>query len=550
MRQRPSDHGGKSPLRHWALVTAATTACLLVGLPATAGPAGADSSSLPPVPAGLYVQSRCAALVLSNHVVDLGGTISANAGPARPEACNGHVSWVWGAGDDLRVKSGCKVNGTTCTFKATSSTQGWDQVCLDGSSGFGAWESCDYYYVLGEGTSVIDGYVTDRDKQGVAGTEVRAVGDGGGSAQSGSDGYYAIVVKPGSYHVVPSGGPQGKEAPSYSPSETNISVARSRTAKADFELLAGIELQLRFADDSVPATGLEVVTATVTTSEYGKPLPNDPVQLTIMPGQPVDEAVTDAPLASICAESISRIWPQGYLSAPDVLPVDITTDANGHYKFSITVGSRPGVWRLQAWAQTSDGLALDLTASETKSITVTSLGSARLSNFVAEVNLLAKSTHIFDDLENPESSESELADVTAHPPSGADLGGLAYALGQSKQDETMIIFPAERPPVTHDGVVVLDARNDNDLIIDPGEWTGAGLPSTITDAASLYSIIQKGLLPDVPTLEQWATGADVKAWKTISGNGLAVPEGPFQGFGWGYGPGAPPLTTQIPGSRY
>ncbi len=548
--KRRTDHGGYSPRRHGAVLAAVTAISLLVGLPATAGPALADSSSLPPVPAGLYVQSRCAALVLSNHVVDLGGTISANAGPARPEACNGSVGWTWGVGDDLQVESGCKVNGETCTFKATSSTEGWDQVCLDGSSGFGEWESCDYYDVLGKGTSVIDGYVTDRDNQGVAGTEVRAVGDGGGSALSGSDGYYAIVVKPGSYHVVPSGGPQGKEVPSYAPAETEVSVAPSRTAKADFELLAGIELQLSFADGSVPATGLEVVTGMITTSEYGKALPNDPVQLTVMPGQPVDQAVTDAPLASICAEGISRIWPQGYLNGPDALPVDITTDANGHYKFSITVGSRPGVWRLQAWAETSEGLALDPTASETKSITVTSLGSARLSNFVVEMDVLAKSTHIFDDLENPDSLESELADVTAHPPSGADLGGLAYALGQAKQDETMIVFPADSPPVTHDGVVVLDARNDNDLIIDPNEWTGAGLPSAITDAASLYSIIQKGLLPDVPTLEQWATGADVKAWKTISGNSLAVPEGPFEGFGWGYGPGTPPLTTQIPGSCY
>ena len=189
-------------------------------------------------------------------------------------------------------------------------------------------ESCDYYDVLGDGTSVIDGYVTDRDKQGVAGTEVRAVGDGGGSALSGSDGYYAIVVKPGSYHVVPSGGP----------------------------------------------------------------LPNDPVQLTVMPGQPVDQAVTDAPLASICAESISRIWPQGYLNGPDALPVDITTDANGHYKFGITVGSRPGVWRLQAWAETNEGLAPGPTASETKAVTFTSLGPARLSNFVGEVNLIAGTT--------------------------------------------------------------------------------------------------------------------------------------------------------------
>jgi hypothetical protein len=72
--------------------------------------------------------------------------------------------------------------------------------------------------------------------------------------------------------------------------------------------------------------------------------------------------------------------------------VDITTDANGHYKFGITVGSRPGVWRLQAWAETNEGLALGPTASETKAVTFTSLGPARLSNFVGEVNLIAGTT--------------------------------------------------------------------------------------------------------------------------------------------------------------
>ena len=70
MIKRRTDHGGHSPRRHGAVLAAVTVISLLVGLPATAGPALAGSSSLPPVPAGLYVQSRCAALVLSNPVVD------------------------------------------------------------------------------------------------------------------------------------------------------------------------------------------------------------------------------------------------------------------------------------------------------------------------------------------------------------------------------------------------------------------------------------------------------------------------------------------------
>ncbi len=135
-------------------------------------------------------------------------------------------------------------------------------------------------------------------------------------------------------------------------------------------------------------------------------------------------------------------------------------------------GTTPGVWRLQAWAETTEGLALDPTASETKSVTFTSLGSARLSNLVFEVKLIAKSTNTFAGLENQGSLQAELADVTAHATGEARLGGLAYALGQAKQDEAMIVFPADSPPVTRDGVVVVGTRNDNDLVIDPNEWTG------------------------------------------------------------------------------
>ncbi len=77
----------------------------------------------------------------------------------------------------------------------------------------------------------------------------------------------------------------------------------------------------------------------------------------------------------------------------------------------------------------------------------------------------------------------------------------------------------------------------------PGDDPTGGVSPPVGSAPD-----QMILLPDVPTLEQWATGADVKAWRTISGNSLAVPEGAFEEFGWGCGPGFPPLTTQIPGS--
>ena len=149
----------------------------------------------------------------------------------------------------------------------------------------GPWESCDYYGVPAKGVGVIEGHITDKDGGPVAGVDVTAYGKHSAGAVSGPDGFYAMQANVGSYRVLPSGGFQGKSAPSYSPKIIDATTADGATTTADFRLLAGIELQLHFAKSSVPADGTEVVNGTITTTEFGKPLPNVTVQLEVMPGE-------------------------------------------------------------------------------------------------------------------------------------------------------------------------------------------------------------------------------------------------------------------------
>ena len=220
--------------------------------------------------------------------------------------------------------------GVTCVFKAGASTNGqYGLVCINGSNIQGGWQSCDYYGVPGAGMGVLDGSVTDKSGDPVAGMDVTAYGTQSGGATTNATGYYAIQLAAGSYRVLPSGGPQGKSAPSYRPSLTNATVTDGHTTHSDFQLQAAIELQLHFNTSTVPADGLHVVNGLITTTEFGKPLPNVAVQLEVMPGKTAAEAVTGGPRASVCSAG-SRVWPTGTMSDPDGFPVDITTDATGH----------------------------------------------------------------------------------------------------------------------------------------------------------------------------------------------------------------------------
>ncbi len=455
-------------------------------------------------------------------------------------------TWEWVSVPGSPV-SGCGKDATSCVFKADSSTgTGYAVLCINGSyTQQGPWESCDYYGVPAKGVGVIEGHITDKDGGPVAGVDVTAYGKHSAGAVSGPDGFYAMQANVGSYRVLPSGGFQGKSAPSYSPKIIDATTADGATTTADFRLLAGIELQLHFAKSSVPADGTEVVNGTITTTEFGKPLPNVTVQLEVMPGETAAEAVTSAPRATVC-NSGSRLWPTGTMASPDGFPVTVTTDATGHYDLAITVGTTPGTWSLDAWVENSDGtLSTDTTAaSETQSIKFTRLGSVPLSDFISEFDLAAKSTKALSQVSSmPSVMVSALAQVTSTAAGGTKLGGLAYGLVQAKEGQSVIVFSAEKPPVIDSAgaLPTTFAANADDLVIDPAEWTGAGLPAKF---ASLQAVLDGGGLLRAPTLTEFGSGAPVPAWKTVAHNEIYISSQSFEYLGWGYaGIGAPGPAT-------
>ncbi len=502
---------------------------------ATATPTGGFG---PPVGA---LQSRCEGMSVASHIVFLGHDV---VGRTIPGVCGSapENTWQWASVPGSPV-SGCGKDATSCVFKAESSTgTGYAVLCINGSyTQQGSWESCDYYGVPDKGVGVIEGHVTDKDGGPVAGTDVTAYGKHSAGAVSGPDGFYAMQANAGSYRVLPSGGPQGKSAPSYSPRIIDATTADGATTTADFKLLAGIELQLHFGKSRVPADGTEVVNGTITTTEFGKPLPNVTVQLEVMPGETAAEAVTSAPRATVC-NSGSRLWPTGTMASPDGFPVTVTTDSAGQYDLAVTVGTTPGTWSLDAWAENSDGtLSTDTTAaSETRSITFTRLGSVPLSDFISELDLAAKSTKALSQVSSMASvMVSTLAQVTSTAAGGTKLGGLAYGLVQAKEGQSVIVFSAEKPPVIDSAGALQTtfAANADDLVIDPAEWTGAGLPAKL---ASLQAALDGGLLPRAPTLTEFDSGAPVAAWKTVTHNEIYISSQSFEYLGWGYaGIGAP-----------
>lgn len=97
-------------------------------------------------------QSRCAAMTVSPHVVSVGGTITATAGPAQPGSCGGgpgSVIWTWGFSAGATPVSGsCQANSATCTLTAVFVTSGYVSLCINGASVQGPWDSCDYYAVV------------------------------------------------------------------------------------------------------------------------------------------------------------------------------------------------------------------------------------------------------------------------------------------------------------------------------------------------------------------------------------------------------------------
>jgi hypothetical protein len=140
---------------------------------------------------------------------------------------------------------------------------------------------------------------------------------------------------------------------------------------------------------------------------------------------------------------------------------------------------------------------------------------------------------------------SLLSQVTKTGAGGINFGGLDYSLVNAKDGQSLIIFPEGKPPVLNKAGEMMSGRpgNSGDLVYDPAEWTGAGLASSVTNAASLTSVVSRGLLTRLPTLAEFDAGQSVPGWKTVKGDEITQFSANYEFLGWGY-------PTSTPGACY
>lgn len=463
--------------------------------------------------------SRLGDVNLSPHIARVGQKITAKFKPLTQG-----LSWDW------PVKGvGCKHNSTTCTFTAAA-TEGWAIFTLGIGNSIGAAESQDAYAVPAKGTTIVQGYVTDRSGGGIGGAEVSVRGSGGSyHVQSGGDGFYNVIVKPGRYEITPSGGPSTGKTSKYQPSSVSRDAVKGGNLRADFVLQAGLQVKLSFDHSSVPADGLQIVTATITTTRFGKPDPN--VTVSLRPQEKLSPAQALAgPRAALCGGG-NVIWPTGGLFKPDALPVDVTTDAQGKYQFTLDAGTVPGSFSVDAWAKDGFGKLItdDLSAvTDDATLTMTSLGSTSPDAFPQELAVVASSGAPL--LQSLGSSSGDyyrvLTQLAATTPG---FGGLAFGHSNSPDNgDSVLVYSAAHPPHIDDQGH-LAAGSSDAYIIQGNDWIGTpAIPLT-----DLSAVFRGGRLQILPTLVQWTAGAAVPGWNLKPETPLALGAA-IDGFGWGY----------------
>lgn len=391
-------------------------------------------------------------------------------------------------------------------------------------------------------TGAIEGVVTDADGDPLQGAVVTSYGPTHATAVSGPGGIYYMTVNAGTYRVVPDYTTGDKS--SFAPTSSTVSVAEHGSATANFKLDAGIHVTVELSSTSVPASGFAIVKGTISTTRFGKPDPGVTVSLSVDPTD-VAAALTTAPKVAVCGTT-GRIWPVGpNITDLDPKSVNVVTDANGHYDFSLTVGTVPGDWTLDAWAENQDGsLSTDVpSASDTKVLTVEATGpQTKLRDFLTELNdINSVSTALAGQLnpQNPGSFAYLLALTVKAKLKGLQFSGLTFSVGNAADGQDVVIAPANTQfRIGPNGQVERTSSLLNSLIIDPQEWTGHGLPSTVTNAASLNFVVEHGLLKDIPTVADWESGSSGHLGWSLKAQTLAISTNVLAFWGWAYPPPA------------
>ena len=320
-----------------------------------------------PVPCTAGIQtfctynSRCAPVSFSPHIVHVGEDIVGDAGPATDQCGPGGakaVSWSWGVGAGVTVAKGCGIKSESCTLKATDATpldpqtrSHYTIACIQGTSGFGPWSSCDYYAVIGAHERAISGEVRTKRGKPVAGAEVSIDGPSRSFERTNADGYYSVIVDPGHYRVSVHGVRDTASFCSGHSVGTTCDLNLDKTdGQADFTAPPD-KIELHFSPSHAPADGMSHFEGTIDTiNSAEQPAAGTDVKVT----PPLDAS----PLALVCAGG-KVLYPQ-LLSdgSPLGSPFTVATDANGQVPMTVWPGTADGHWPLHA-AEANDASVSD-----------------------------------------------------------------------------------------------------------------------------------------------------------------------------------------------
>jgi hypothetical protein len=389
-------------------------------------------------------------------------------------------------------------------------------------------------------TGAIEGTVTDADGDPVQGALVTSYGPTHATAVSGPGGIYYMTVDAGSYRVVPDDSSVKKS--SFAPTDSNVSVPKSGSATADFKLNSGLQVTINMDSATAPASGFAIVKGTVNATKNGKPVPGVTVQLSVDPTSP-SAALTSAPKVAVCGTG-GRIWPAGNVSDLDGKAVDVVTDANGQYHFSLTVGTVPGDWTFDAWAENQDGsLSTDVSnASDTKVLTVQPVApKVALADFISSLTSLKGTSYA--PLLNPQNAGAFAYQLGTWAAKGSlnsiPFSGLSFSVGSAPDGQDVVISPATTQfRIGPQGQVERSGGMLNSLIVDPQEWTGHGLPSKVSNGASLNYVVQNGFLSDIPTVAEWESGSSGHLGWSLKAQTFNDSTNVLAWWGWAYPPPA------------
>jgi hypothetical protein len=451
-----------------------------------------------------------------------------------------HLNWVLGAG--ASAQRGCGVNQSFCDVKVAPGS-GWVPVYVrqdnDTAILYAIWNTGK------KGDGVITGYITDKQKNGVAGVAVDAYGEGdargqSGQAVSGDRGYYSMEVKAGTYKVIPSGGIGGKQKPKFVPEDAERTVAVDGKAQADFQSQTGLDIAITLSSTSVAADGYTVVTGEVTATQLGKPAPNVRFLLSPKPGDTTEQATSSGARANVCdSNSGARIWPQGTQSQPAAASVTEATDTQGQYHFSIVVGTVPGTFEIRATAVDSTGKPLDdpNDTSDEATLTLTETGDLVPGQFLSHLKTVRSTEQASKALAQLTNDPNVIALVFSNlSVKGGQFGGLAYSvLNASAAGPMVLVYQATSPPrVSDSGQVTASADS---IVIQPAEFSGASLPSFI-EGTTVADFLRTGRLNSAPTFPEWVSGkpAPTTAGWSLKPNKASLLTPSFVYNGWPYPP--------------